>query len=187
MIVECIFSTLDEKGEPNFAPMGVLWGEQELVVRPFRQTRTYQNLVSSGYGVASLTDDVRAYVQSGLYGALLPHFPAAHIPGVVYQGACSWRELQVIAENGPAERPEMRCRVLGQGWQRDFLGFCRARGAVIEAAILATRLHLRDLQPLLEEMDRYEEIVEKTGDPAEKQAFQDIRAYIRRWLDENRG
>src|SRR5512139_1645660 len=100
MIIETIFSTVNESGQPNFAPMGVVWGEEELTVRPFRQSRTCHNLVTTGYGVASLTDDVLAFVQSGLYNAVLPHFPASSVPGVVFQEACSWRELAVIAVAG---------------------------------------------------------------------------------------
>jgi len=65
----------------NFAPMGIDWGEDELTVRPFRQSRTCHNLIATGYGVANLTDDVLAFVQSGLYDAALPHFPASAVPG----------------------------------------------------------------------------------------------------------
>ncbi len=181
MIIETIFSTVNESGQPNFAPMGVVWGEEELTVRPFRQSRTYQNLLATGYGVANLTDDVLAFVQSGLYDAALPHFPASAVPGVVFQGACSWRELAVIAVTGTAERADVRCRVAGKGWRRDFLGFNRARSAIIEAAILATRLHLQDPVTVAEALDRYDVIVEKTGDEAEKTAFERIREFVRRW------
>ena len=62
MIIETIFSTVDERGQPNFAPMGVVWGEEELAVRPFRQTQTCRNLLATGYGVVNLTDDVLAFV-----------------------------------------------------------------------------------------------------------------------------
>ncbi len=181
MIIETIFSTVNEMGQPNFAPMGVVWGEEELIVRPFRQSRTCRNLVATGYGVANLTDDVVAFVQSGLYDATLPHFSASAVPGVVFQKACSWRELAVIAVNGTSERAEVRCRIMGTGWRRDFLGFNRARSAIIEAAILATRLHLHDPVTVVEELDRYEVIVEKTGGEAEKTAFEQIREFVRRW------
>lgn len=181
MIIETIFSTVNDIGQPNFAPMGVVWGEDELTVRPFRQSRTCHNLLATGYGVASLSDDVLAFVQSGLYDAVLPHFPASHVPGAVFQAACSWRELTVITVTGTAERAEVRCRVVGKGWQRDFLGFNRARGAVIEAAILATRLHLLDPATVAEALDGYEVIVNKTGDEAEKTAFEYVREFVQRW------
>jgi hypothetical protein len=184
MIIETILSTVNELGQPNFAPMGVIWGEEELTVRPFRQSRTYHNLIATGYGVANLTDDVLAFVQSGLYDAILPHFPASTIPGVIFQGACSWRELAVMTANGTDERAEIRCRVVGHGWQRDFLGFNRARGAIIEAAIVATRLHLQDPSAVIEALDRFEVIVKKTGDEVERMAFDRVRDYVRRKLSE---
>jgi hypothetical protein len=187
MIIETIFSTLDASGQPNFAPMGILWGEQEETVRPFRDTRTYSNLIATGYGVANVTDDVLAFVQSALYDAVLPHFSASVVPGVVLQKTCYWRELEVVAVAGNQDRAEIRCRVVGKGWQRDFLGFSRAKGAVIEAAILATRLRQRDRETVLEELRRYEEIVHKTGDEAERTALQDVREFVGRWTSDHRG
>jgi len=180
MIIEAIFSTLNREGSPNFAPMGVVWGEERVTVRPFRQTQTYENLVASGYGVVSLTDNVRAFVQCGLYHVVLPHFTASQVPGVVYQEACAWRELQVISQAGDEQRAEVHCRVVEKGRRRDFLGFCRARSAVLEAAILATRLNLYDADWIAAMLDHYETIVEKTGDENERLAFQEIRAFIRR-------
>src|ERR1035437_698222 len=139
MIIETIFSTLDSSGQPNFAPMGISLGEGEIIVRPFRNTQTCRNLLATGYGVVNLTDDVLAFVQSALYDVVLPHFKAHLVPGIVFQGTCSWREVEIIAESGSLDRSEVRCRVIYRGWQSDFLGFCRARNAVIEATILATR------------------------------------------------
>lgn len=184
MIIETIFSTIDELGQPNFAPMGIVWGEEEIIVRPFRQTRTYRNLLATGYGVANLTDDVLAFVESGLYHALLPHFSASTIPGVIFQNACFWRELAVTEIKGTDERAEIRCRVVGHGWQRDFLGFNRARSAIIEAAILATRIHLQDAPTVLEALDRFEVIIIKTGDKTERTAFERVYDYVRRKLNE---
>ncbi len=181
MIVEVILSTLDRAGRPNFAPMGVVWGEEEIVVRPFRTTHTFANLLASGYGVASVTDDALAFVEAALGDPLLPHFPAVRVPGVVFQGACYWRELQVIDVGGDEERAEIACRVVHRGWQRDFLGFNRARNALVELAILATRLHLSGFAPVLEALERCEPIVRKTGDEPEMKALARIREYVERW------
>ncbi len=179
MIVETIISTLDEAGNPNFAPMGLVWGEEFVTVRPFRNTRTYQNLVSSGYAVANLTDDVGAFVQCGLYGKVLPYFPAQVAPGVVFQETCSWLEMVVAERGGSDDRAELRCRVLHKGRQKDFLGFCRARNAVIEVAILATRLAFIEREIIEKKLMYYMKIVEKAGDEAEKQAFRLVYDYIR--------
>lgn len=158
--------------------MGVLWGDEFITVRPFRDTRTCRNLLSTGYGIANLTDDVLAYVQCGLFDVVLPHFPAKAVPGAVFQAACSWREMEVISRGGSDDRAEMRCRVLHKGRQKDFLGFCRAGNAVIEAAILATRLGLYEPQIVVERLIYYGEIVDKTGDETEKRAFRMVHDYV---------
>jgi hypothetical protein len=178
MIVETIFSTLDEKKRPNFAPMGLEWGEEQLTVRPYRNTRTYLNLISGGCGVANLCDDAMAYVRCSLYKELLPNFPAKTIPGVVFQGACSWREIEVISKNESGDRAELHCHVLHKGWQKDFLGFCRAANAVIEATVLATRLFLYDQKTIEEKLNHYMKIIEKTGSNKDKLAFQMVREYV---------
>jgi hypothetical protein len=151
-----------------------------VTIRPFRNTNTCRNLLSTGYGVANLSDDVLAYVQCALYDAVLPYFPAKTMPGVVFEGACSWREVMLISQPGAGDRAELCCRVLHEGRQKDFVGFCRAGNAVIEAAILATRLSLYAPQLVNERMIHYGEIVEKTGSENDKQAFRLVREYVQK-------
>jgi hypothetical protein len=186
MIVETIFSTQDSSGSANFAPMGVQWGEENLILRPFRDTRTCHNLLSTGYGVINLTDDVLAFVQSALYDAVLSSFPARAIPGIVFQNTCAWREVEVVSEGGSPERAEVNCRVVYRGWLRDFVGICRAQSAVIEATILATRIHLYARNNVLEDLKQYEQIVQKTGDDREKIAFQQASEFIKRKMSDDR-
>ena len=180
MIIETIFSTTDEGGKPNFAPMGLVWGEEFITVLPFRNTRTCRNLAASGYGVANLSDDVLAYVRCGLYKEVLPNFPAKIVPGAVFSGTCSWRELEVVSKRGSGDRAELRCHVLYKGRQRSFLGFCRAANAVIEAAILATRLEIYARKTLDEKLKYYMKIVEKTGGDSEKRSIQLVQEFINR-------
>jgi hypothetical protein len=178
VIIETIFSTQDSSGQPNFAPMGVSLGEGEIIVRPFRNTQTCRNLLGTGYGVVNLTDDVLAYVQSALYDVVLPHFKSHVVPGIVYQETCSWSEVEMIAHSGSLDRSEIRCREIYRGRQSDFLGFCRASNAVIEATILATRIHLYTHKDILRDLERYEQLVRKTGGEKEQIAFQQILDYI---------
>lgn len=178
MILEVIFSTLDPEGKPNFAPMGVVWGEEKITVRPFKNTQTFRNLKDTGYGVACITDDVLAFVKSSLYGTPLPYFPARSIPGVVFQGTCYWRELKVLLIEDEKERSEISCQVIDRGFKRDFLGFNRARNAVIEATILATRLQFIPRKEVLNSLSLLDQIVQKTGDEPEQLAFGLVKAYI---------
>ena len=171
MIIETIFSTLDESGNPNFAPMGVEWGEESVVVRPFCTSQTCRNLLSGGYGVANLSDNVLAFVECALYDEILPSFPATTIQGAVFRDTCSWLELEVVSSHGSEERAEFNCRILHRGSLKKFLGFCRAKNAIIEAAILATRLTFHDRSDVLDSLNQYMKVVEKTGSEIEKQAF----------------
>lgn len=180
MIIETIFSTVNETGEPNFAPMGLIWGDEFITVLPFRNTRTCRNLAASGYGVANLSDDVLAYVRCGLYKEALPNFPAKAVPGIVFSGTCTWRELELVSKGGSDDRAELRCRVLYEGRQKDFLGFCRAANAVLEAAILATRLELDEGKALDEKLRFYMKIIEKTGGDSEKRAMRLVQDFVRR-------
>jgi len=179
--IEVIFSTLDEDGRPNFAPMGVTWGEKELIVRPFSNTDTYSNLMATSCGVANVTDNVLLFAQSALSEPILPHFDARQVRSIVLKDASYWREVIVTKVGGDDMQAEICCRVVGQGWQRDFLGFNRAKNAVVEAAILATRLHLHDQTKVRAAYRRYQGIVDKIGGDQEREAMRYLRDYVRRW------
>ncbi|MEJ2108486.1 MAG: DUF447 family protein [Acidobacteriota bacterium] len=178
MIIETIFSTVDVEGMPNFAPMGVIWGEEFCTVRPYRTTRTCGNLFTTGVGVVNITDNVLAYVQTALYDGALPFQPARAVDGVVFVQACSWRELEVVESGGSETRAEFRCRVVHNERRKDFLGFCRAGNAVLEATILATRLDLYERGCVNGKMDDFDKIVGKTGGVIEKEAMQLVRNFV---------
>lgn len=182
MIIETIFSTLDRTEHPNFAPMGVVWGEEGMTVRPFRDTITYRNLVETGCGVANVTDNVLSFARTALSDRELPHFAARRIRGVVLEEACTWRELEVAEVDGDEQRARIDCRVVGEGWLRDFIGFNRGKNAVIEAAILATRLHLHSAADVRSALRRYDDLVRRTGGEQEQEAMQYIQDYVARWF-----
>jgi len=60
MILEGIVTSLDQHGKLNVAPMGPIVDEtfDTLVLRPFRTSRTYENLTARPYGVFHVVDDV---------------------------------------------------------------------------------------------------------------------------------
>ncbi|HET89911.1 MAG TPA: DUF447 family protein [Chloroflexi bacterium] len=183
MIIETIFSTVNPEGHPNFAPMGVIWGEAVMTVRPFTSTTTYHNLAATGVGVANVTDNVLAFVRSALFDAPLAHFPAQNVPGVALEDACCWFELRVARiENDASSRADVHCHVVGRGRQRDFVGFNRGKNAVIEATILATRLQLYTPAEIQSALSHYREIVAKTGGDEEREAMACLEHYVERWF-----
>jgi hypothetical protein len=171
MILETIVSTVDRDGVPNFAPMGIRLEGEEVVLRPFPDARTFQNLEVVREGVVHFTDDVLLFARSAVTDHLPPHRPAARVRAPILEDACSWKEFVVTVTDRSDERAVVRGRVVAEGRGREFLGFNRASHAVIEASILATRVHLLGRERVLDEMARLRPLVDKTGGPRERQAF----------------
>lgn len=179
MIIESILTTVDAAGTVNFAPMGVEWGEDEIVVKPFVETTTFQNLSATGAAVVNLTDDVLIFARAAISTAQFPAFPAAQVAGVVLEAACSWREVRVRAIDATPPRSRIATAVVHRGFRREFVGFNRARNAVIEAAILATRTHLLPAEQIRADFARLQVIVEKTAGPREREAMALLADHVR--------
>lgn len=186
MIIECIVTTLDEAGAVNVAPMGVEWGEETLVVKPFLETTTYRNLVRSRAAVVNLTDDVLVFAQGAIANPQVRTRPAGRVRGVVLEDACSWREVEVRSVDATPPRARIEAAVVEHGWRREFLGFNRARNAVLEAAILATRTHLLPPQQIRDELARLQVIVDKTAGPRELEAMALLVSHVEGALDARR-
>ena len=179
MIIETIVTTLAADGQVNFAPMGVEWGEDALVLKPFLETTTFRNLSASRAAVVNLTDDVMLFAQGAISSPSFPSGPASVVRGVVLEAACSWREVEITAIDATPPRSRMDARVVHRGTRREFLGFNRARHAVLEAAILATRTHMIPPEQIGAEFERLQVIVDKTAGPREQEAMALLTEYVR--------
>jgi hypothetical protein len=178
VIIETILTTMAPDGAINFAPMGVEWGEAELVIKPFLETTTFRNVVASRVAVVNLTDDVMLFAQGALASPQFPWQPATVVSGAVLEAACSWRELEVVSIDDTPPRSRIVCRVVHHGTRREFLGFNRARHAVLEAAILATRTHLLPAAEITSELARLQIIVDKTAGPRERDAMAFVTGHV---------
>jgi len=178
MIVEGIVTTRDGAGQVNFAPMGVEWGEDHLVLKPFLETTTFRNLSSHRYAVFNLIDDVLLFAQAAIGSPQFPWRPAECVHGAVLEAACSWHELEVETIDGTPPRSRIDARVVHRGRGREFIGFNRAKHAVLEAAILSTRLHLLPPSQVREELGRLQILVDKTAGPREQEAWTLLREYV---------
>jgi len=179
MIVESIVTTVAADGTVNCAPMGVEWGDEEIVIKPFLETTTLRNLRVTGVGVVNLTDDVMLFAQAALSEVRFPALPATVVRGVVLEAACSWREVRVRAIDATPPRARVVTAVVHRGVRREFLGFNRARHAVLEAAILATRTHLLPPEQIRDEFARLQVLVDKTAGPRERDAMALLTQHVR--------
>jgi hypothetical protein len=179
VIIETIVTTVAVDGTVNCAPMGVEWGDDALVLKPFLETVTYRNVVASGTAVVNLTDDVRVFARAAISSPAYPVVPAVAVPGVVLADCCSWRELHVRSIDSTPPRARIETTVVHRGTRREFIGFNRARHAVLETAIYATRVHLLPRAFLEDELARLQVIVDKTAGEPEREAMALLAEYIR--------
>jgi hypothetical protein len=181
-LLEGIVTTLNDDGTPHIAPMGPIVDSDfnRLLLRPFRTSVTYENLKRRGEGVLHVTDDVELLARAAV-GRLeqLPRLlPAEGIDGVILADACRWYAFRVESLDDREERTQIVARVVDRGRLRDFFGFNRAKHAVVEAAILATRIGLLDPAHIRSEFDRLAVLVEKTGGHSEHRAFDFLRTHV---------
>lgn len=182
MILEGLVTTRNADGSPHLAPMGprVEPGFACLLLRPFPTSQTYQNLLAHPEGVLHVTDDALLIAKAALGVAELPAVrPAERVNGFVLADCCRHYEFVVRTIDASGERVHIDAEVVHPGHHRDFFGFNRAKHAVVEAAILATRLHLLPHAEVAAEFMKFRVIVDKTGGPAEFEAMAFLEAHLR--------
>lgn len=183
MIIESILTTQDGAGRINCAPMGVEWGDETILIKPYQDTTTFRNLSETRAAVINLTDNVLLFAEGAISNPTFPTRPAMVVPGVVLQDVCSWREVEVVEIDASEPRARITTRVVHRGVKREFLGFNRARHAVLEAAILATRTRFLPREQILGEFERLQVIVDKTAGPQEHAAMALLTRYVRAALE----
>jgi hypothetical protein len=182
-ILEGIVTTISENGNVNIAPMGPMVDDSmsRLVLRPFRTSTTYQNIRRCGEGVFHVTDDVELLARAAV-GTVEPAWPMADavvVRGRLLANACRWYEFRAVDIDDRSERSEIPCQVVHRGRIRDFFGFCRAKHAVVEAAILATRTKFLPADEMLQSYRQLSVLVDKTGGPQERRAFDHLYSYVK--------
>jgi hypothetical protein len=182
ILLEGIMTTLAADGSPHIAPMGPIVDAEFnwLTLRPFRTSTTYANLKRSRVGVFHVTDDVEllALAAVGQLVQVPQLMPAAAIPGVILVDACRWYAFRVDSLDDHDDRARIVARIVDSGRFRDFVGFNRAKHAVVEAAILATRISFLQPEHIRAEFDRLRLLVEKTGGQQEHRAFNFLQANL---------
>ena len=170
MIRETIVTTVDAAGEVHIAPLGLIAAEDDWIIAPFRPSRTLDNLRAVPHAVASHVDDVRVFA-----GCLTGrrHWPTAATSGPVprLKAAIAHWELSVVSVEEHAERPRFRARLTNAASHAPFCGFNRAEAAVVDLAILASRLRMLPREKVADELKYLSIAVEKTAGPREEEAW----------------
>jgi hypothetical protein len=171
MIRETIVSTMNGAGQVHFAPIGIIAEGDGWIIAPFHPSTTLDNLHAVPFAVANYTDDVRVFAGCLTGRDQWPTAPCSKIAVPRLAGALAHAELAVAYTTEDAQRPRFHCRVLCNVAHAPFQGFNRAQAAVIEAAILVSRLHMLPREKVEQEIAYLQIAVSKTASAAEEEAW----------------
>jgi hypothetical protein len=171
MIRETIVTTVSAAGTPHIAPIGLIEAAGGWIIAPFRPSTTLDNLRAVPFAVANHTDDVRIFA-----GCLTGRrdwrcVPSDRVAVPRLAAALSHLELEVGHVEDDAQRPRFHCRVVHQGTHTPFRGYNRAQAAVIEAAILVSRLSFLPRDKVETELAYLAIAVGKTAGATEQEAW----------------
>ena len=182
MIRETIVTTQDRDGRCHVAPIGVReLADERLVIAPFRPSATLDNLLARGCAVVNHCDDVRVFAGCVTGRRDWPALPAERIDGVRLAGAIAHREVVVAEVEDDELRPRLICRTVHRAAHAPFAGFNRAQAAVVEGAILVSRLHMLPAVKVDTEIAYLAIAVDKTAGPVEREAWGWLMDKIAAW------
>lgn len=171
MIYETVLVTRNLEGGLHIAPMGIKHHEDLVVLAPFRPSATLDNLVATGEVVINMTDDV-AVIAGCLTGRRdWPLVPVQHIEGARLESALAHIEARVQRVEEDDVRPRFFCDVVYRETHAPFMGFNRAQAAVLEAAILVSRLHMLPMEKIDREVEYLKIAIDKTAGERERTAW----------------
>lgn len=187
MIYETVITTLNADGSAHIAPFGIRERDSMVIIAPFRPSASLDNLLRTGRAVVNLTDDVRIFAGALTGRRAWPVQRAEKIDGYVLQAALAHRELELADIKEDTLRPELSFRVLHEVMHAPFRGFNRAQAAVLEAAVLVSRLHMLPPEKIATEIAYLTIAIEKTAGEREQQAWNWLMERIENYNAELRG
>jgi uncharacterized protein len=172
MILESIVTTLAADGTPHIAPLGVHVHERGFVIAPFRPSRTLDNINATRCAVINACDDVRVFAGCLTGRRDWPLAASLHVKAPRLTHALAHQEVEVIhIENADSERPRFICSVKHQATHAPFRGFNRAQAAVVEGAILVSRLSMLSDDKIDAEWAYLQIAIDKTASDVEREAW----------------
>jgi uncharacterized protein len=170
-IVETIVTTQSAEGVVHIAPLGLIEDGNNWIIAPFKPSRTLDNLTANPFAVASHTDDVRVFAGCLTGRRNWPTKPALKGKGVYLESALSHWELAVDSVKDDDQRPRFSCKAVHTGSHAPWPGFNRAQVAVLELAVLSTRLNMLPHGKLDSELEYLKIAIAKTAGPRELEAW----------------
>ncbi|WP_271898021.1 DUF447 domain-containing protein [Candidatus Phyllobacterium onerii] len=170
-IRETIVTTVDDKGVAHIAPLGIIQHEDGWVIAPFRPSKTLENLAAIPFAIANYTDDMLIFAGCLTGRKDWPTVAVKNCPVPRLEAALSHSVLKVVSVDEDAMRPRHFCKVVSEATHAPFTGLNRAKAAVLELAILVSRLSMLPPEKIEAEIAYFAIAIEKTAGPDEHQAW----------------
>ena len=176
LIRETLVVTRRADGGAHVAPMGVQAltlsdGAEGVLLQPFRPSATLENLQRWPYATLNHVDDVRLFAGCLTGRRDWPMSNAERIACARLECALAHEELEVERVEDDPRRPRFVLRLLARASHAPFLGFNRAKAAVIEAAILVSRLQMLPPEKVARELEYLRIAIDKTAGAEEREAW----------------
>ena len=171
MIYETVITTVNTDGSAHIAPFGIREHGDRVIISPFRPSTSLDNLLRTKQAVVNLTDDVRIFAGALTGRRDWPVRRADNIDGFVLDAALAHRELMLVETKEDAVRPELSFKVVQEITHKPFRGFNRAQAAVLEAAVLVSRVQILPPEKVCAEIANFTLAVVKTAREREMQAW----------------
>ncbi len=171
VIFETVVTTVAADGTPHIAPMGVRYRDEQVLLMPFKPSTTHANVVASGAAVLNILTDTRVFAGCVTGRRAWPTLPAERINGVRLVCALRHIELRLARQDDDAQRPVLHMARVHAATHAEFNGFNRAQAAVIEGAVLVSRLHMLAARKVDVEMAYLQIAIDKTASAHELEAW----------------
>lgn len=171
MILETIITTQDIDGNIHVTPFGIQKRDDFIVISPYKPSTTLSNILATEVAVMNLTDDVRVFAGALTKRPVWQLTKVNHVAGQRLANALAHQELKLVEMVDDAMRPQLIMQVVHSENHQAFAGFNRAQAAVIELAVLVSRLSRLPMEKITQEMQYLQIAIDKTAGPRELEAW----------------
>jgi len=171
VIYETVVTTVSPDGQAHVAPMGVRYRQKQVVLMPFKPSTTLNNITVTGLAVLNILTDTRVFAGCVTGRRDWPMVDAETVRGRRLAVAHRHLELRLKHWADDAQRPVLTMDIVHDRTHTPFWGLNRAQAAVVEGAVLVSRLHMLPPDKVTEEMAYLQIAIDKTASEAEHEAW----------------
>ena len=181
---ETIVTTKNLDNSVKVSPLGIYIDRNILKIRPFKPSASLDNILRNKSGVINYIDDVRIFASCIIKKKINIDFLETNtIDCFRIKDAVSHTEFIVENIDEDSKRPTIICKPVNEEIHRMYYGFNRAKSAVIELCILASRLGIIDNKKIDDEIKYLQIAINKTAGSNEAEAWEWLLDYINKYKD----